>query len=157
MRRREFIAAFGGAAIAWPLGAKAQQATMPLIGFLGSASAEPYAARLRAFRQGLEETGIVEGRDVAIDFRFPGEELDQLPALAAELIRRQVKVLVTGGIPASLAAKAATAAIDPNGLLRRRRPCQARTSRQPEPAGRQPHGGDYAGCRAFAKTAGAGA
>src|SRR5262245_59971858 len=109
--RREFLSLLGGAA-AWPLAARAQQPAMPVIGFLGPTSPEDYVARLRAFRQGLKETGHAEGENVAIEYRWPGNQSDRLAAAAAELVRRQVTVIVTAGGPDwAFAAKAATAAI----------------------------------------------
>jgi len=109
MRRRDFIAGLGGA-VAWPLAARAQQPAMPVVGWLDSTAAST-ADRLGAFRRGLSETGYVEGRNVAIEFRFAGDQLDRLPGLAADLVRRQVAAIVVNTATTVLAAKTATSTI----------------------------------------------
>src|SRR5271165_26824 len=112
MRRREFITILGGAAVAWPLTAKAQQSAMPAVGFLGSGSLESDAYRVAAVRQGLIEAGYVEGRNVAFEYRWAEDQYERLPALAAELVRREVAVIVAiGGNTSAVAAKSATATI----------------------------------------------
>jgi putative ABC transport system substrate-binding protein len=112
MRRRDFLGVISGAAVVLPLAARAQQAPPPMIGFLGPASADGYASYVEGFRQGLSATGFVEGRNVAVEYRWADNQLDRLPTLAAELVARQVAVIATGGATAAaLAAKAATSSI----------------------------------------------
>jgi putative ABC transport system substrate-binding protein len=100
MRRRNFLALLGSAAAAWPLSARAQQPAMPVIGLLHSTSnGAAFSGRLRTFHQGLRETGFVEGENIAIVYRFAENQVDRLPALATDLVRREVAVIVAGPLP----------------------------------------------------------
>jgi ABC-type uncharacterized transport system substrate-binding protein len=109
--RRKFLATLGGAAAAWPLVARAQQAALPVVGYLNFGSPESDASRLTGLRRGLNQSGYVEGRNLVIEYRWAGNQLDRLPALAADLVKLRVAVIVSPGVASTLAAKAATTSI----------------------------------------------
>jgi putative tryptophan/tyrosine transport system substrate-binding protein len=112
IERRKFLATLGGAAVAWPLAARAQQSAMPVVGLVNARSAEASERNVAAFRKGLNEAGYVEGQNVTVEYHLFSGEYDRLPSLLAELVRRRVAVITTpGGTPPALAAKAATTTI----------------------------------------------
>src|SRR6516165_8822106 len=133
LNRRELFVLSAGAAVAWPLAARAQQPAMPVIGFLGAGSPEAAANLVAAFRKGLDEAGYVEGRNVAIEFRWAHNDTDRLPELAADLVSRRLVVIVTPAVT-PLAIKSLSAS---HRLHHWRRPGAGGPRRQPESAGRQ--------------------
>jgi hypothetical protein len=137
MRRREFITLLGSGAATWPLVAHAQQAALPVVGFIRDGSADTAARYVTAFRKGLSETGYVEGQNVSVEYHWLEGRYDRLPALLADLVRRQVTVIAT---PGQVPSGQNCSSDDPDRLRCRRRPSPAWSCRQPRPARRQRDG-----------------
>jgi putative ABC transport system substrate-binding protein len=133
--RRDLIAMFGGAAVAWPLAARAQERALPLIGFLNGGAADRSKGFLVGIPSGPNEMGFVEGRNFAAEYRWADDHLDRLPALAADLVQRRVAVIVTGGGPQPALAAQSSDLDHPDRLLHGRRPGEVRPRSPHQPAG----------------------
>ena len=153
MRQHEFIKVIASSAAAWPLAARAQQAAMPVVGFINAASAQNYTRQLAAFLKGLGEVGYVDGRNVRVEVRWADGQNDRLPAMAADLVHRQVSVIAATTTPAALAAKSATTTI-PIIFEVGSDPGPAWHCFEPQPAGRQRYGRDPIGHSSRAEAAG---
>jgi putative tryptophan/tyrosine transport system substrate-binding protein len=151
MNRREFITLVGGAGVAWPLAARAQQPAMPVIGFLGSESASLWANYVRAFQQGLREVGYIEGRNVAIEYRWAEGQNERMPGLLGDFLRRPVSVIaVLRQYTCGVGGKGCEHD-SPNRVRHRHRPGSDRTRRQSQPTRRQPYGRSHVERRVGAK------
>ena len=143
-RRREFITLLGGAAV-WPVAAPAQQPAMTVVGFLSNGSLEGFSPYLATFRRGLGEVGFVEGRNVAIEYRWADNDNERLQGMAADLLRARASVIVAPTLPAALAMKSATASVPI--VFCRRKSGRFRPRQQLQSPGRQPHGRERIGNR----------
>jgi putative ABC transport system substrate-binding protein len=157
MQRREFMTLLGGASVAWPIAARAQQSAMPVVGFLSGISANERPHLVESFRRGLSEVGYVAGQNVAVEYRYAENQPDRLRALAADLIARRVAVIAaTGGNNPALVAKS-TDQDDPDRVHERRRSGARRARQQLQPAGRKCHRSELVQRRAWGEASRIGA